>query len=66
MTDIQLLTEISTLPANLKQQVSDFVAFLKSQKKKVKITERKFGYAKGFFKMTDDFEKPLPDFKEYM
>ena len=66
MTDVQLFTEISTLPANLKQEVSDFVAFLKTKKKKTALKERKFGYAKGFFKMTSDFDKPLDDFKEYM
>lgn len=66
MTDIQLFTEISSLPDNLKQQVSDFVAFLKNKKGGKSLKERKFGYARGFFKMTADFEKPLTDFKEYM
>jgi hypothetical protein len=66
MTDVQLFTEISALPANLKQEVLDFVAFLKTRKKKPKAKERKFGYAKGFFKMTEDFDRPLDDFKEYM
>ncbi|GGG87777.1 hypothetical protein GCM10007415_22090 [Parapedobacter pyrenivorans] len=31
--DVQLFAEISSLPANLKQEVSDFVAFLKYKKK---------------------------------
>ncbi len=66
MTDSQLYTEISALPANLKQEVLDFVTSLKIRKKKPKPKERKFGYAKGFFKMTEDFDKPLDDFKEYM
>jgi len=66
MTDIQLFTDISSLPANLKQEVSDFVASLKSKKAKHAPKERKFGYAKGFFKMTKDFDKPLDDFKAYM
>lgn len=66
MTDIQLFMEISSLPANLKQEVSDFVAFLKTKKSKTAPKNRKFGYAKGFFKMTEDFDKPLDDFKEYM
>lgn len=28
--------------------------------------ERKFGTAKGLIKMSDDFDQPLDDFKEYM
>ncbi len=66
MTDTQLFTEISSLPANLKREVSDFVAFLKQKRKKRSIIKkRQFGYAKGFFELTDDFDKPLDDFKEY-
>lgn len=67
MTDIQLYSQISSLPSNLKKEVSDFVEFLK-QKSKIskKIKERKFGYAKDFFKMSSDFDQPLEDFKEYM
>jgi len=34
MTDAQLFSEISTLPANLKQEVKDFVASLKAKYKK--------------------------------
>jgi len=34
MTDIQLYSEISSLPSDLKQEVSDFVAFLKQKSKK--------------------------------
>lgn len=66
MDNVQLFTEISSLPDHLKQQVADFVAFLKSRKTKTPPKQRTFGYAKGFFKMTPDFEKPLDDFKEYM
>lgn len=28
--------------------------------------ERKFGTAKGLIKMSDDFDQPLDDFKDYM
>jgi hypothetical protein len=67
MSDLQLYTEIASLPDNLKQEVSDFVEFLKSKSKnKQKITERQYGYAKGFFKMSPDFDEPLDDFKDYM
>lgn len=41
--------------------------FLKQKAKtKTKPKERKFGYAKDFFKMAPDFDEPLEDFKDYM
>lgn len=36
MTDLQLYSEIASLPSDLKQEVSDFVAFLKQKSKKAK------------------------------
>ncbi|HEX8376360.1 MAG TPA: DUF2281 domain-containing protein [Pedobacter sp.] len=67
MTDVHLYTQISSLPANLKKEVSDFVEFLNNKSKsKKKIKERKFGYAKGFFTVSPDFDAPLDDFKDYM
>jgi len=67
MSDIQLYNKITALPEDLKKQVADFVEALeaKSQTKEKK-ADRKFGYAKGFFKMSEDFDEPLDDFKEYM
>lgn len=67
MTDIQLLKQINSLPKELKKEVNDFVEFL-NQKiiSDKKIKQRKFGYAKGYFKMSPDFNAPLEDFKEYM
>ncbi|MFW5759312.1 MAG: DUF2281 domain-containing protein [Bacteroidota bacterium] len=67
MKDIQLYSEISALPASMKQEVKDFVDFLKTKKKSgAKIKEREFRCSKGFFKMHDDFDEPLDDFKNYM
>ncbi|WP_426326459.1 type II toxin-antitoxin system VapB family antitoxin [Pedobacter sp. R-06] len=67
MTDIQLYSQISSLPSDLKKQVSDFVLSLKKKSKaSKKLKERQFGYAKDFFKMTADFDEPLEDFKDYM
>jgi hypothetical protein len=66
MSDFQLFSQISTLPSELKKGVSDFVAFLKQKSKTgKKIKERQFGYSKGFFKIADDFDEPLEDFKDY-
>jgi hypothetical protein len=67
MNDQDLFLNINSLPQDLKQEVMDFINFLKNKKNKKKaIKERKFGYAKDFFKMTPDFDAPLEDFKEYM
>ncbi len=67
MSDLKLYTEISTLPSSLKQEVKDFVAFLKTKGRyKTTIKERKFGCSRGLFKMHDDFDEPLDDFKDYM
>ncbi len=67
MTDIQLYIQINSLPKDLKKEVLDFVEFLKIKTKSAKkLKERKFGYAKDFFKMKDDFDEPIEDFKEYM
>ncbi|MDY0903788.1 type II toxin-antitoxin system VapB family antitoxin [Pedobacter sp. CFBP9032] len=67
MSDFQLYSQISSLPLEMKKQVSEFIASLKKKSTvEKKNKERQFGYAKGFFKMADDFDEPLEDFKEYM
>ena len=69
MTNIQLYTQISSLPDNLKKEVADFVKSLmnKSNKKQHQNPkERKLGLAKGLIKIAPDFDEPLEDFKEYM
>jgi hypothetical protein len=67
MTNVQLYTEISSLPDDLKQEVSNFITSLKKKSKAGNgIKERKFGYAKDLFKVSDDYDEPLDDFKEYI
>jgi hypothetical protein len=67
MNDLHLYTQISSLPSDLKQEVSDFVEFLKQKAKaKRNLKERKVGSAKGLIKMAPDFDEPLEDFKDYM
>lgn len=59
MSDLHLLNRIASLPKDLQQQVSDFIAFLEQKSKgKAQKKERTFGYAKDFFKMADDFDEP--------
>lgn len=67
MNGLSIYTKLETLPANLKQEVSDFIDFLvqKSSSKGKKVVPT-FGSAKGKIKMAPDFDAPLEDFKDYM
>ena len=63
MSTTALLTEITALPPELRREVEDFVAFLRTKKQReTSITEREFGYAKGQVRLSDDFDAPLDDF----
>lgn len=66
MTDIQLYTKLSSLPTNLKNEVADFIDFMKykSDKKSFKVKRRLAGQAKGLISMKDNFEDPIEGFKE--
>ena len=67
MTESQLFQQINSLPEAMKQEVMDFIEFLKHKSKpSKKKKERKFGCAKGFFKMKDNFDAPIEDFNDYM
>ncbi|RZJ91776.1 MAG: DUF2281 domain-containing protein [Hymenobacter sp.] len=69
MSTNQLLEEIDSLPANLQEEVQDFVAFLKIKAQKQSqppLQKRQFGAGKGLVIMSNDFDEPLDDFKEYM
>jgi len=69
MTDLSLYTKISTLPDSLKNEVIDFIDFLKTKKKKVTHSPKKqriFGYAKDSIILKPDFDDPIEDFNEYM
>ncbi len=59
--------EINSLPKNLQEEVYDFVEFLKTKSKtKSKLKTREFGFAKGKIKLSEDFDQPLDEFKNYM
>jgi hypothetical protein len=67
MSTTALLTEITALPPELRREVEDFVAFLRTKKQRgTELKEREFGYAKGQVQLTDDFDEPLDEFNEYM
>jgi Protein of unknown function (DUF2281) len=67
MSSFMLTKEIETLPYELRQEVVDFIDFLKTKHlKKQPLKEREFGFAKGKVKLHNDFDAPLDEFKEYM
>ncbi len=68
MDNVSLYTKINSLPRHLKQEVQDFVDFLrqKGAKKQPHQDARAYGILKGKIKMTPDFDEPLDDFKAYM
>ncbi|NOT84375.1 MAG: DUF2281 domain-containing protein [Methylococcaceae bacterium] len=63
----QLIEEIEQLPENKIAAIYDLIHYFRlgvTQEKPKKTP--KFGCAKGVFKMADDFDEPLEDFKDYM
>jgi hypothetical protein len=70
--DNTILQKYNYLPLELRKEVSDFIEFLlqKYQQKQSINTPQKrtsnFGSAKGLITMSDDFNEPLDDFKEYI
>lgn len=67
MTNTSLKIEINSLPKTLRDEVADFVEFLKQKSKtKSNLKTREFGYAKGKIKLADDFDEPLDEFNNYM
>lgn len=67
MTDIQLFHQVALLPDSLKQELENFIQFLRHKEKQLKpIKKRQFGCAKGKIKILPGFDDPLEDFKDYM
>lgn len=68
MENLSLYTKINSLPENLKEEVRDFVEFLKTKADKQKGEKgmRQFGQLKGKIFLSQDFDAPINDFNEYM
>jgi Protein of unknown function (DUF2281) len=62
MSDVAIFSKLSNLPQNLKIEVMDYIEFLEMKYKTTK-PHPKAGFMKGTFKMADDFDAPLDDFK---
>ena len=66
MTNTSLKIEINSLPKALREEVADFIEFLKKKTKtRSKLKMREFGYAKGKIKLSTDFDEPLKEFDNY-
>ena len=70
MTEQLIISQLQHLPEHLKVEVLHYVEFLKKQHEKGGKTgqDKKpvFGSAKGKYKLAEDFDEPLEDFKGYM
>lgn len=66
MEQLTLNSKLESLSPDLKKEVADFVDFLISKSKSHHKAVAKFGSAKGKIKMSEDFDEPLEDFKDYM
>jgi len=66
MDKLSLYSQFNSLPKHLKEEVLNFIEFLQMKSKKSKKkNKREFGCLKGKIKMSQDFDQPLDDFKEY-
>ena len=70
MTSFSLYTKIETLPPALKEEAKNFIEHLvdKTKKKKSDSKAKKavFGSLKGKIHLSDDFDAPMDEFKDYM
>lgn len=70
MTAEEIIPKFNQLSENLKLEVLHFIEFLQTRSSEnsnlVKVGKRKFGYAKGKYTISPDFDEPLEDFKDYM
>jgi len=66
-TTQEIIIKIDQLPENLKSEAKDFIDFfIERNNKKASKKRMKPGDLKGTFSMSDDFDAPLEDFKDYM
>lgn len=66
MEILTIAEEIETLPPEVRQEVIDFVGFLKTKYTDKKLLkEREFGFAMGKVRLHEDFDAPLDEFKLY-
>jgi len=71
MNTLPVSAQYEQLPEIYKKEADDFISFLyskfvKQDSFRKPLKRNGFGSLKGKIKMTDDFDAPLEEFKEYM
>jgi hypothetical protein len=68
MSTAQLIEKIECLPEHLKKKVEEYVLSIEPQTDPDELQKGglKLGLAKGKIWMSEDFDEPLEDFKDYM
>ncbi len=68
MTSLTLYTKLETLSPDLKKQATDFIEFLVKKNQTQNEDKKKpvFGSLRNKIILSDDFDAPLEDFKDYM
>lgn len=68
MKEHQLLEKLHQMPEALQNELLHYAEFLLNKYQQEKKGKKKpvFGSMKGTFKMSEDFDEPLEDFKDYM
>lgn len=63
-----LFVKINSLPEDIRKELEEYVDELLTRFRKgaQQKNERPLGMFKGKIRMSDDFDEPLEDFKEYM
>jgi hypothetical protein len=66
METLDIIKKIQSLPHDLQKDVADYIEFLEyKHQTDIRPKKRTFGLLKGKIHMTEDFDEPLEDFKEY-
>ncbi|MGB3849169.1 MAG: DUF2281 domain-containing protein [Tunicatimonas sp.] len=71
MNELTIVRRIANLKPKQQEMVAAFVEFLEQKSQAASAVDKnppllKAGFLKGTFAMSDDFDKPLDDFKDYM
>ena len=72
MLSPQLIATLDKLPPDLQAEILNYAEYLATKHNQTQISElqpkqhRQAGTMKGMFTMTDDFDAPLEDLKDYM
>jgi hypothetical protein len=65
-TKLDIHAKIDELPPDRRAEAEDFIDFLREKSRSSsKKKQRTFGNAEGMIDMSEDFDEPLEDFREY-